>query len=151
VNVHIDDRDRDLLRVAQDGLPLEPRPYSAIASRLGWSEEEVISRLEALLEAGYVRKVGAVLSSKRMGGVSVLAAADVPDDRVDEVASIINSYSGVTHNYLREGRPNIWFTLTERDPEALDANLSTIESAIDAPVIRMPSTKMYKIGVRLDL
>ena len=60
-----------------------------------------------------------------MGYVSLLAAVDVPDERVDPVAEIINSYRGVTHNYVREARPNIWFTMTEPDTSAPESSRTT--------------------------
>jgi DNA-binding Lrp family transcriptional regulator len=147
----LDERDNELLRELQEGLPLISRPFEAVASRLGWSDEEVRTRLDAMVRSGHVRKVGAIINSKGMGAVSTLAAVDVPEERIDDVAGIINSYEGVTHNYLREGHPNLWFTLTELDPEMLRANLTRIEGDIGAKVIRMPATRMFKIGVRLDL
>ena len=78
-------------------------------------------------------------------------AVDVADERVDPVAEIINSYRGVTHNYVREARPNIWFTMTEPDQQSLDSNLAEIERRIDAEIIRLPMTRLFKIGVKLDV
>ncbi len=147
----LNDRDREMLAALQEGLPLTSRPFAAIADLLDWSEEEVLERLEVLVGSGLVRKVGAVLNSKKLGAASTLAAVDVPEDRVDEVADLINSYHGVTHNYLREGHPNIWFTMTERDPDTLRSNLDEIERDVGADVLRMPATRMFKIGVKYDL
>ena len=147
----LNDRDREMLAALQEGLPLTSRPFAAIADLLDWSEEEVIERLESLVRSGLVRKVGAVLNSKKLGAASTLAAVDVPEDRVDEVADLINSYRGVTHNYLREGHPNIWFTMTERDADILRSNLDEIERDVGADVLRMPATRMFKIGVKYDL
>ncbi len=147
----LDDRDRELLAALQEGLPLTSRPFAVIADLLDWSEEEVLERLETLVGSGLVRKVGAVLDPKKLGAVSTLAAVDVPEDRVDEVADLINSYRGVTHNYLREGHPNIWFTMTEQDADILRSNLDEIERDVGADVLRMPATRMFKIGVKYDL
>jgi len=151
VTDELDDRDKALLAALQDGLPLTSRPFAVIADLLDWSEEEVLERLEVLVGSGLVRKVGAVLDSKKIGAVSTLAAVDVPADRVDEVADLINSYHGVTHNYLREGHPNVWFTMTERSADALRSNLDAIERDVGADVLRMPATRMFKIGVKYDL
>lgn len=146
-----DDRDRELLRVLQEDFPLSSRPFLDAAIRLGWDEQDVLSRLEKLTASGTVRKVGAVLSPKKMGYVSVLAAVDLPDEKVDEVSEIINSYSGVTHNYLREGHPNLWFTLTEPDGATLEKHLGEIEERTGYPIIKLPATKVFKIGVKLDI
>ncbi len=147
----LDDRDREMLAALQEGLPITSRPFAVLAEVLDWSEEKVLERLEVLVGSGLVRKVGAVLDSKRIGAVSTLAAVDVPEGRVDEVADLINSYRGVTHNYLREGHPNIWFTMTERDADTLGSNLDAIERDVGTEVLRMPATRMFKIGVKYDL
>jgi len=147
----LDDRDKEMLAALQEGLPLTSRPFAVIADMLDWSEAEVLERLEALVVSGHVRKVGAFLNSKKLGAASTLAAVDVPEDRIDEVADLINAYHGVTHNYLREGHPNIWFTMTEREADTLKSNLDEIEREVGADVLRMPATRMFKIGVKYDL
>ncbi len=52
----MDERDLELLRVAQDGLSLEERPYRIWGEALGMGEEEVISRLLAMEEEGIIRR-----------------------------------------------------------------------------------------------
>jgi DNA-binding Lrp family transcriptional regulator len=150
MTAEMDERDRELLAALQNGLPLTSRPFAVIADLLDWPEEEVVERLDRLVTSGHVRKVGAVINSKKIGAVSTLAAVDVPEDRIEEAAAIINAYPGVTHNYIREGHPNMWFTLTERGPELLEANLSKIERDIGERILRMPATRMFKIGVKYD-
>jgi len=143
--------DRALLRLLQKGLPVESHPYATIASALEMTEELVVSRIGALQEAGFIRKVGAVLAPKHMGYVSTLAAVNVPDDNVDGAATIISGYPGVTHNYLREEIPNVWFTLTEPSAEKLDTTIREMESRLEAPVIRLPVERLFRIGVQLDV
>jgi DNA-binding Lrp family transcriptional regulator len=145
------DKDREMVSALQEGFPLVNRPFLELANRLGMTEEEVISRLKGLQDQGKIRKFGAVISPKKMGFVSLLAAIDVPDEKIDTIAKVINSYEGVTHNYVREGKPNIWFTLTEPDQATLDANLAEIENSIGARILRLPMTKLFKIGVKLDI
>ncbi len=147
----LDPKDPELLRALQEDFPVTERPFEEIAERMGWTEEEVISRIRILTDSGVIRKLGAVLNPRKMGYVSVLAALDVPEESLDGTASVINEYSSVTHNYQREGRPNLWFTMTEPDSETLEKHLVEIEESIGLPVIRMPVTKMFKIGVKLDI
>ena len=50
------------------------------------------------------------------------------DDKIDEVAEVINGYSGVSHNYLRKGKNkelpfNIWFTMSAPSKEKLEENI----------------------------
>ena len=151
MTMEVDDRDRELLAAAQSGVPPTKHPFREIADRLGWDEGEVISRLQRLSDSGHIRKFGAILSPKQMGYVSLLAAVDVPEDRIDRTAEIINAFQGVTHNYVRDTSPNIWFTMTESDESTLDSNLRKIEGQVGSGVIRMPMTRSFKIGVKLDL
>lgn len=135
----------------QNYFPLSSTPYQDIAKKIGIDRDEVIGRLKKLYECGIIRKVGAILSASKMGFVSTLAAVSVSNEKLDEVSKIINRYSGVTHNYLREGSPNIWFTLTEPNQKILDQHLNDIERKINNKIIRMPAKKIFKIGVKFDI
>lgn len=146
-----DENEMRILAAIQEDFPISKRPYLDIANRLGLAEDEVIITINHLRKSGMIRKMGAVISPKKIGYVSLLAAATVPEDRIDSVADIVNEYPGVTHNYLREGEPNLWFTLTEPNSATLDENLKNIEEKIGVPILRLPMTKKYKIGVKLDI
>jgi DNA-binding Lrp family transcriptional regulator len=150
-NHELSQRDNELLKELQDNFQVSPRPYLAVAERLGWTEDQVIKGIQDLLAAGVIRKFGAKLAPRKMGFVSTLAAVEVPDNDVDSVAEIINEYPGVTHNYLREGSLNLWFTLTEPDHKTLSLHLEEIENKTGLSVIRMPATKVFKIGVKFDI
>jgi DNA-binding Lrp family transcriptional regulator len=140
-----------ILAAIQEDFPISKRPFLDIADRLNLTEDEVIQGINHLRESGMIRKMGAVINPKKIGYVSLLAAVTVPEDQIESVAKIVNEYPGVTHNYLREGEPNLWFTLTESNSEVLDANLKKIEEQIGIPLLRLPMTKKYKIGVKLDI
>jgi DNA-binding Lrp family transcriptional regulator len=67
----LSDTDLALLGVIQHGLPLVPRPYAAVGAALGLTEEEVIARIQAFLEAGLVSRIGIVVRhgcAERGGG-----------------------------------------------------------------------------------
>jgi len=151
VTANLSERERTLVNALQQEFPLTLTPYADIACRLGWKEADVLETLDRLVSSGALRKFGAILNPRKMGYKSVLAAVQVPDERIDEVASIINCYHGVTHNYLREGEPNVWFALIERDEQTLASRLDEIQQRIGCPVLRMPATKVFKIGVKLDV
>ena len=137
-----------VLGTIQSGFPIAPDPYGALAEQLGFERDEVEKALLDLREEGLVRRIGASFDSKRLGYSSTLCALAVPPERADEVAAIINAYPGVTHNYLRENRYNIWFTLITRSAEDRARILGKIveKSGCD-DLLDMPATKMYKIRV----
>jgi DNA-binding Lrp family transcriptional regulator len=60
-NSKLDTLDQRLLNDFQHGFPLSPTPYADMARALGVSEAEVLARLAALMQAGAVSRVGAVV------------------------------------------------------------------------------------------
>jgi DNA-binding Lrp family transcriptional regulator len=151
LNNELSQDDISLLRALQEDFKVSKRPFLEIAEALDWTEQEVITRTRKLVDSGMIRKLGAVIAHRKMGYVSMLAAIDVPPEHVEEKAKVINEFNGVTHNYLREGHPNIWFTLTEADEQTLDKHLQDIEKRVGTKINRMPAIKMFKIGVKLDI
>jgi DNA-binding Lrp family transcriptional regulator len=97
-----DDLDRRLIVATQGGLPLVPRPYHALAEQLGIAAVEVRERLQAMLDAGLVRRIGAVPNHYALGyrhnGMTVW---DVADARIDELGEMVGALSFVTHCYRR--------------------------------------------------
>lgn len=137
-----------VLGTIQSGFPIVPDPYGTLAEQLGLERDEVEKALLDLREEGFVRRIGASFDSKRLGYSSTLCALAAPPERADEVAAIINAYPGVTHNYLRENRYNIWFTLITRSSEDRARILGQIvEQSGCGDLLDMPATKMYKIRV----
>ena len=146
----LDEKDREILQMLQNGFPLVAEPYKAIGDKLWIDEYAVISRIVRLIQNGVIRYVGPFFDSRKLGYKGCLAAMNVPEERVDEVAAVINRFDEVTHNYLREGTPNVWFTLitnsSERQKEILDSIKK--ESGIDE--IKLFSSKKY-FKVKVDL
>jgi len=148
----MDNIDRKLLDITQDGFPLVGEPYREIAASLGTSAEDVILRLKRLREARIIRRMGAIFDSKKLGYYSTLCAMKVPDQRIDEVARIINEYTGVTHNYLRDHEYNVWFTIIARSRPELNRIMAEIQEKSGIHnLIDLPATRMFKIRVRFSM
>lgn len=142
----LDAVDGRLIWEAQVRFPIEERPFAALGERMGIGEAEVLERLRRLREAGVVRRIGAVFDSRRLGYVSTLVAARVPPERLAEVAAMAGALPGVTHNYSRRHRYNLWFTLTATSEAAIDAAIADLRrrSGID-DVHALPAERVYKI------
>jgi len=71
---------------------------------------------------------------------------------IESFAKIVNRYPGVTHNYLRDNKYNIWFTFISPSMEEIEANLESIskETGI-SDIINLPATKVFKIRAHFDL
>jgi len=100
----MDSADRKLLNLLQTDFPLVARPYAEVALQLGTSENDAIARVKRLASSGIIRKIGPILDSRALGYASTLAAMAVPENQIDRVAEIVNSFPGVTHNYIREAQ-----------------------------------------------
>jgi DNA-binding Lrp family transcriptional regulator len=139
-----------VLDLIQSSFPLEHDPYGVMAVQLGTTRDEVLAAVEELRRSGTVRRMGASFASKKLGYSSSLCALAVPGDaaEVDRVAGIVNAYPGVTHNYLRDNRFNLWFTIIARGKAEIARILAEIqEEAGCGEALNLPATKLYKIRV----
>lgn len=144
--------DKKLLNVMQKGLPICEFPFDKISKELGISTQEVINRIEVLKANGFIRRIGAVFNTKRMGYKSVLIAMAVPKEKVYETAEIINCYAGVTHNYHRENSINIWFTLSAKNEEEKRFIINEIkEKTGEDKLFELPAEKHFKQEVFFDM
>jgi len=124
----LSETDKKILQRLQTNLPLTHRPFLDLADELDLDEDLVIERIKAMVEGKYVRRLAPIINTQAVGNSATLAAMQVPDDRIDDVAEVINGYSGVSHNYLRKGKNkelplNIWFTMSASSQEKLEENL----------------------------
>ncbi len=112
---------QSVLVALQRGLPLEPRPFAALAREIGCSEDDLLDAVAKARAGGIVRRFGAVFDVRRLGYRSALCAAVVADDAdADAAAARVTPLTGVTHCYRRfphgetsaEGMPTLWFTLS---------------------------------------
>ena len=142
--------DRRLLNDFQHGFPLTPRPFAALAERLGVGEAEVLRRLRRLQDQGAISRIGAVLTPHRAGW-STLAAMAVPEGELDEVAELVSGYPEVNHNYEREHRLNLWFVVTAPSAERVAGVLAEIEYWTGLAVLDLPLEEAYRLDLGFPL
>jgi DNA-binding Lrp family transcriptional regulator len=148
----IDDMDRAILNLIQSDFPITPRPYLAIAQRLGFSENDVIKRLGRLKKNGIIRRIGGNFVPEKLGFVSTLCAARVPEDKIQSFAVAVNRYPGVTHNYQRDNKYNVWFTFIAPSMKEIEKNLENISRQTGIKeIINLPATKVFKIKAHFNL
>lgn len=105
----IDDLDRALIVATQGGLPLVARPYHAIGEELGIAADEVMRRLQAMLESGVIRRIGAVPNHYAIGWVANgMTVWDVADEQVDDLGARVGGLEFVTHCYRRPRALPAW-------------------------------------------
>ncbi|MDK2966242.1 hypothetical protein [Lacrimispora sp.] len=142
----------NLLNMIQNGFPIEPRPFLSIANQLGTSEIEVLKIIKELTEQGTIRRLGGIFDSKKLGYTGTLCAMEVSENKIGEVSQIINSYPCVTHNYLRDHKYNMWFTLIVPSQYSLDAHINEIKNKTGInEIMILNSLQTFKINVNLKI
>ena len=145
--------DRQLLNAVQKEVPLVPRPFAAIADELDMTETGVLDRLHYWREdQGVIRQISAIFDTRKLGYTSTLVAMQIPQERMNEAAGLVNEHPGVSHNYERSHEYNLWFTLAVPPGMDLETHINRLHELTGATATRiLPTLKMFKIEVRLDM
>ena len=141
-----------LLRV-QKNFPLTAKPFKAIADELDISEEEVLSIMKEQKEQKIIRQTSAIFDTKSLGYKSSLVAFEIDEDKIDEAVKVINAHPGVSHNYERNHKFNIWFTMAVAPDTkiGLEKTIEILARLVNAnDFILLPTLKLFKISVKLD-
>jgi DNA-binding Lrp family transcriptional regulator len=151
----IDATDRAIIDHLQGGFPICERPYAQAAAALGIGEDELLERLQRLLDARVLTRFGPMFQVERMGGAFVLAAMRVPEADWQQVVDIVNAFPAVAHNYRRESDRacpfNMWFVLATETADGIAAAVRTIEAASGLPVFAFPKLREYFVEMKLPV
>jgi len=103
------DQDYQLVAAIQCGLPLVSHPYAEVAKRIGWSEEQVITRIGEMQQSGIIKRFGVVVRHHELGyTANAMVVWDVPEERLDEVGEALGDQACVTLCYQRPRRLPEW-------------------------------------------
>lgn len=154
--MELDNIDKKILQEIQSNFPLTLRPFQTLAEQLSLEEADVLNRIKDMVNNKVIRRLGPIIDTQAMGNTGGLMAMKVPEDKIEDVAEIINAYGSVSHNYLRKGRNknipyNVWFTMSAPNKEALGKNMKEIEDKTGLVVRNLPTTKKFKIGVKFSI
>jgi len=148
----MDDIDRAIINRIQSNFPITSKPYHTIAQELNISEKDVLNRIQNLKDNQIIRRIGANFVPEKMGYVSTLCAAHVPDHLLDSFADIVNQNKGVTHNYIRDNYYNVWFTIIAPSMDHIETFLHTItEQTSVHQILNLPATHVFKIKAQFNV
>jgi len=142
--------DKMVIRELQEDLPIVPRPFTALADRIGLSEDELFAAMNSLVERGFMRRMAAILYHRRAGfranGMGVWA---VPEDDVVEIGEEMASFQNVSHCYRRPTYPdwpyNVFTMVHGQSTEQCEEILSAISRKTGvSEYISLYSTREYK-------
>jgi siroheme decarboxylase len=147
----LDAIDRAIINQLQGGFPLCERPYEQLAPKFGITAQELLTRLQVLLDKKILSRFGPMYHAEKLGGGLTLAALAVPPQRFEEVTAIVNAFPEVAHNYAREHELNMWFVLATETPERISAVIAEIEVRTGLHVYNMPKEREYFVGLKLEV
>jgi DNA-binding Lrp family transcriptional regulator len=105
----MDEAERRLVSVLQEGLPLFIRPFALIAERIGASEPDVLGRIRRWLEEGAIKRFGVVVRHHELGyRANAMLVHDIPDQRVGEIGRALAEEPAVTLCYRRPRHMPDW-------------------------------------------
>jgi DNA-binding Lrp family transcriptional regulator len=146
----MDELDRNIINQMQDNFPVCERPFTILAEKLDMQEDQLMSRVQTLLDEGILSRFGPMYNIEELGGIYCLVAMRVPDHDLEKVIKIINAFPEVAHNYERTHEFNVWFVLAAESEVQLNALLEDIESKTSYPTYGMPKLNEYYVGLRFD-
>ena len=150
--MEMDRIDMELLNLIQNSFLVESRPFLTLGKQVGITEEEAIQRIGLLKEKGYIRRLGGIFNSGKLGYFSTLCAIKVSEFRINEISEIINNYSGVTHNYIRNHSFNMWFTLIAPSAEKVEEILADIKVKTEInEILRMHAVRVFKVKTNFTM
>jgi DNA-binding Lrp family transcriptional regulator len=106
-----------LAAALEEGLPLSPEPFGAVADSLGVDQDVAVSLTKNLLRSGFLRRFGAFWNFSPFRR-SYLFGAKAATEKLEQLSIWINGHDSVTHNYLRDHELNLWFTAIFQDEES---------------------------------
>ena len=142
--------DKRVIRVLQQDLPVESRPFDGWAEQAGVTVEELLSAGERFRSQGRMRRFSAVLRHREVGfSANAMGVWAVPPERQERFGRIAAGFSAVSHCYLRPTYPD-WpysvFTMVHgTGPEACERVLAAISAAAGVKnYAALYSTREYK-------
>lgn len=148
----IENIDRQILDLLQNDFPLTSHPFADIGQNLGLTEREALARVKNLQREGIIRQISAIFDTRRIGYDSCLVAMQVPPERLDQAAAVINEHPGVSHNYSRSHLFNLWFTIATPPGQDLTSDVDMLSDKAGATdTLLLPALRVFKIGVKLDV
>jgi DNA-binding Lrp family transcriptional regulator len=92
----------ECVRLLQKDLPLQPRPFDALARNGGLGADDILTTAKSMLKRGQLRRFSASVASRKGGfSASAMGVWIVPSDRVDELGAKMSQNRAVSHCTLR--------------------------------------------------
>ena len=104
--MNLTEKEIELIRTLQENLPLDEKPFAAVAARVGMDESEVLEKITRWKKQGVIRRFGALLAHRRAGfSANGMVVWNVADDQLQPVGEQFSKNAAVSHCYARPPFP----------------------------------------------
>ncbi len=155
--VAINEKDKQLVRLLQHGLPLCEYPFQAIADKLNegtaveqYTESEIIEKVKDWQAAGVIRRVAGRVRHYNLGySHNAMMVIKLHDALVDEAGRVVASKDYVSHCYHRQRAQNwqydLYAMIHAESQRMLDEYIAEIISELDyLDYLVLPTICEYK-------
>lgn len=130
------EKDKQIIRLLQEDLPLCPNPYAVLAEKLNISEEKLLTTIDHYLKIGILRRFGAVLKHQQAGfSCNVMVVWQVPPEKIEVVGKMLAAFPEVSHCYERPTYPdwpyNLFSMIHTTSPEKCEKTIQKIAQTIE--------------------
>ena len=141
----------DCVRLLQRELPLQPRPFDALAKNgNGVTPDDLVATAKTMAKRGQIRRFGAIVAARRPGfSATAMGVWVVPQEQADEIGAKMALNRAVSHCYLRPTYPdwpyNLYTTVHGRSVDECESIINDL--AIDTGLTTKQAlypTKEYK-------
>lgn len=92
----------EAIRILQRDLPLQPRPFDALAKNGSIPADELLNEARSMLQRGLIRRFAATVHSRKPGfSATAMGVWIVPENRIDEVGLKMSQNRSVSNCYVR--------------------------------------------------
>ncbi|HYI12732.1 MAG TPA: Lrp/AsnC family transcriptional regulator [Thermoanaerobaculia bacterium] len=140
----------ECVRLLQRDLPLQPRPFDALARTSNVAADEILAAAKTLLKRGQIRRFSAVVPARKQGfAASAMGVWVVPQEHADDYAAKMVQHRAVSHCYLRptydDWPYNLYTTVHARSVDECESVINdlAVDSGVDKKQALFP-TKEYK-------
>jgi DNA-binding Lrp family transcriptional regulator len=144
------------VRLLQRDLPLQPRPFEAMARTNGVAADELMAAAKSLLKRGYIRRYGAVVPARKTGfGASAMGVWVVKGDDIDAVGVKMSQNKAVSHCYLRpvydDWPYNLYTIVHGRSVDECESIINdiAIDTGVDEKQALYPTREYKKARINL--
>lgn len=100
------DIEKKVVASLQGNIPVNERPFLALADAIGISEQEYLDIVSRLNDQGIIRRFGATIKHQKSGfKANAMVAWNVAEPQARKAGKIMASFQEVTHCYRRDPAP----------------------------------------------